>query len=62
MEKNIEKRMYICVKLSHVTVQQRLSEPCKSTILQFKKKGLLGPILAVLIALLCATRDCSQKS
>ena len=30
--------MRICVKLSHFTVQQRLAQYCKSTILQFKTK------------------------
>ena len=35
--KDIEKRMSICVKLSHFAEQQRLAQLYKSTILQFKK-------------------------
>ena len=38
MEKNILKRMYMCVKLSHSAVQQRLAKHCKSTILQTNKQ------------------------
>ena len=36
--KEYKKRMYVCVKLSHFAVQQRLAQHCKSTILQFKEK------------------------
>ena len=37
MEKNIKKRVSICVELSHFAVQQRLAQHCKSTILQLKQ-------------------------
>ena len=37
MEKNIEKRLYLCVKLSHSGAQQRLAQHYKSTILKKKK-------------------------
>ena len=40
MEKNIKKKKYICVKLSHSAVKQRLAQYCKSTILQLKKKEM----------------------
>ena len=36
--KEYKKRMYICVKLSHLAVQQKLTQRCKSTILQFKRR------------------------
>jgi len=29
--------MYVCVSLSHYTVQQKLAQHCKSTLLQLKK-------------------------
>ena len=42
MEKNVKKDAYIytCiyVKLSHFAIQQKLTQHCKSTILQLKKK------------------------
>ena len=38
MEKNMKKRMYTCVQLSHFAVEQRLAQHCKSTILELKKK------------------------
>ena len=37
MEKNI-KKMSMCVKLSHLAVQQRLAQYCNSTVLQLKKE------------------------
>ena len=37
MEDDTRKRMYICVWLGHFAVQQKFTEHCKSTILQFKK-------------------------
>ena len=33
MEKNIKKGMYIHAELSHFSVQQKLAQYCKSTIL-----------------------------
>ena len=36
MEKNIKKNVYICI----TAVQQKLTQHCKSTILQLKKKDL----------------------
>ena len=38
MEKNIKKRQYICVKLSHFAVQQRSAQHGKLTILKLKKE------------------------
>ena len=40
MEKNIEKNVYIYVKLNHFAVQQKLIQHCKSAICQLKKKNL----------------------
>ena len=37
MEKNIQKTVYIVITESHIAVQQKLTQHCKSTILQFKK-------------------------
>ena len=34
--------MYICVKLSHSSVQQRLAQHCKSSIPQLKKKKFMA--------------------
>ena len=39
MEKNMKKNMYIYVLLNHFAVHQKVTQHCKSTILQFKKKG-----------------------
>ena len=36
MEKNIKKRMAICVQLSHFAGKQRLAQHCKSTITSVK--------------------------
>ena len=43
MEKNIKKRMSIYVQLSHFAVQQKLTQHCKSTTLQFKKNQTTIP-------------------
>lgn len=48
MEKNTKKWRYICVKLSHFTVWQRLAQCCKSTYISIKNnffliKKNLGP-------------------
>ena len=34
IEKNIEERMYVCVKLSQSAVPQRFVQHCKSAVLQ----------------------------
>ena len=34
MEDNVRKRMYICAKLGHFAIQQKLAGHCKSTIIK----------------------------
>ena len=43
MEKNMKKNMYymhvyVCAYLNHTAIHQQLTQHCKSTMLQFKKK------------------------
>ena len=38
MEKNLKKKKNIYIYLNHFAVHQKLIQPCKLTILQFKKK------------------------
>ena len=38
MEDNMRKRMYVCVCLGHLAVQQKLVQQSKSTILQLKER------------------------
>ena len=37
--------MYICVKLSHFAVQQRLAQHCKSSIPELKKKKYMAIVI-----------------
>ena len=43
MEKNMKKNVYIymcvCVYLNHIAIHQQLTQHCKSTMLQLKKKN-----------------------
>ena len=37
MEKNMKKKISLCVELSHFAIYQKLTQHCKSTVLQLKK-------------------------
>ena len=41
MKKNLEKYIYICMKLNHFAVYLKLTQYCKPTKLQLKKKNTL---------------------
>ena len=50
MEKNMKKNMYymhvyVCAYLNHTAIHQQLTQHCKSTMLQLKKKSMANYLI-----------------